>query len=113
MHPKYMKEIAKKANGGDEEAMSLLIIGLPSGSPTDKESLKSKAKSIADEDSDDMSEDDTSGEDYEDEGLKDGILASISDLDLSGSQMKAVCRAIYTAVESGDIKPSNPGYHED
>ena len=43
-YSKNTKDIARKAIGGDDEAMNLLIIELPSGVATDKPNLKTQAK---------------------------------------------------------------------
>ena len=49
-YSKNTKDIARKAIGGDDEAMNLLIIELPSGVATDKPNLKTQAKEVAGDD---------------------------------------------------------------
>jgi len=100
------KEIAKKANKGDEEALQLLVIALPSGTDTDPDTLKAKAKEMSGEEEPDTEEE----PEVKDPDLKDSILASLSDIDLDEDQLKAVCKAIYKGLESGEI---DHGKHTD
>lgn len=99
------KELAKKAVGGDADSMNLLIIELPSGVATDKSNLKSKAQEVVGEEPEESeeSEDEETGE-YDDDSLKDAIMGSLSDVEMDTDTLKAVCKAIYAAVKSGEIK---------
>ena len=118
MYSTQTKKLAKKAANGDKEAMSLLIIQLPSGVPTDDESLKSKAREVAgeaqeaEEPHEEPHEEPEEDAEYKDMELKDSILAALSGVDMSTEQMEAVCKAIYGGIEGGEISPSNPGFKD-
>ena len=105
-YSKNTKDIARKAIGGDDEAMNLLIIELPSGVATDKPNLKTQAKEVAGDDEADGNygtDDEDKDEDEEYSALLDSIMGSLSDVELDEEQLKAASEAICNALKSGVI----------